>query len=180
MVSVLFLNIEGAFPNAVNKKLLQNMTIRQVPTKIVQFTENLLQDRTTMLKFDDHTSETILISNGIGQGDPLSMILYQYYNADLIDIPNNTKEVEMAYVDDAILIVIGSDFTETHKTISDMMTRPRGTLDWSKEHNSWFKFSKLALMDFAHRNNKEGEKPTDAPKHSPYTSTEHQISGSIL
>ena len=159
VVSVLFLDIEGAFPNAVNKKLLQNMTRRQVPTKIVQFTENLLRDRTTTLKFDDHTSETILITNGIGQGDPLSMILYQYYNADLIDIPNNPNEAAMAYVDDAILIATGSDFTETHKTISDMMTRPRGALEWSKEHNLRFEFSKLALMDFAHRNNKKERSP---------------------
>ena len=71
VVSVLFLDIEGAFPNAVNEKLLQNMARQQVPTKIIQFTENLLRNRTTKLKFDDYTSDNIPISNSIGQGDPL-------------------------------------------------------------------------------------------------------------
>ena len=155
VVSVLLLDIEGAFPNTVNEKLLQNMRRRHVPTKIVQFTANLLSNRLTQLKFDDFTSENIPISNGIGQGDPLSMILYQYYNTDLLDIPNDTKEAAMAYVDDAILIAIGSDFTETHATLSDMMTRRGGIIEWSRDHNSQFEFSKLALMDFAHRNSKK-------------------------
>ena len=159
VVSVLFLDIEGAFPNAVNEKLLQNMTRRQVPTKLVQFTENLLRNRMTKLKFDDHTSDNIQISNGIGQGDPLSMILYQYYNADLLDIPSGLNESAMAYVDDAILIAIGTDFTETHETISNMMTRRGGAIEWSTEHNSQFEFSKLALMDFAHRSNKKERHP---------------------
>jgi hypothetical protein len=35
VVSVLFLDIEGTFPNAVNKTLLENMTRWQVPLKIV-------------------------------------------------------------------------------------------------------------------------------------------------
>jgi hypothetical protein len=40
----------------------------------------------TRLKFDDYTSEWFDINNGIGQGDPLSMIVYLFYNADLLNI----------------------------------------------------------------------------------------------
>jgi ribonuclease HI/exonuclease III len=163
VVSVLFLDIEGAFPNAVNEKLLRNMKRRRVPSKLIKFTDNLLRNRTTRLKFDDFTSEDISIGNGIGQGDPLSMVLYQYYNADLLDIPDNTNESAMAYVDDAILIAIGTDFTETHETLSDMMTRKGGAIEWSNDHNSRFEFSKLALMDFAHRNNKKVRLPLSLP-----------------
>src|SRR6266404_2197858 len=45
VVSVLFLDIEGAFPNAVNERLALNMKKRHVPTKLVQFTTNLLRNR---------------------------------------------------------------------------------------------------------------------------------------
>jgi hypothetical protein len=155
VMSVLFLDIEGAFPNAVNEKLLQNMRRRRVPTKLIQFTENLLCNRTTKLKFDDYTSEDIHINNGIGQGDPLSMVLYQYYNADLLDIPNNSNKSAMAYVDDTILIATGENFVETHKTLTDMMTREGGEINWSNDHNSSFEYSKLALMDFTHRNSRK-------------------------
>ena len=159
VVSVLFLDIEGAFPNVVNNKLLQNMKRRRVPTKLIQFTENLLRNRTTKLKFDDFTSDDIPIDNGIGQGDPLSMVLYQYYNADLLDIPSSADEAAMAYVDDAILIATGANFIETHDILSDMMTREGSAISWSKDHNSKFEYSKLALMDFAHRNSKKERRP---------------------
>ena len=159
VVSVLFLDIEGAFPNAVNAKLFRNMRRRRVPEKLVKFTENLLQNRITRIKFDDYISEDIQIGNGIGQGDPLSMVLYQYYNADLIDIPKNDNESAMAYVDDAIIMATGTNFADTHETLTDMMTREEGAIAWSDDHNSRFEFSKLALMDFAHRNSKKERKP---------------------
>jgi hypothetical protein len=47
----------------------------------------MIRNRTTRLKFDDYTSNPFLIPTGIGQGDPLSMLLYLFYNADLLDIP---------------------------------------------------------------------------------------------
>jgi hypothetical protein len=87
------------------------------------------------------------------------MVLYQYYNADLLDIPNNASESAMAYVNDAILIAIGPNFVETHLTLTDMMTRTGGAIEWSNDHNSRFEFSKLALMDFAHRNSKKIRPP---------------------
>ena len=52
----------------------------------VVFVRNMLMLRRTKLKFDDHTSSWFTLDNGIGQGDPLSMILYLYYNADMLDV----------------------------------------------------------------------------------------------
>jgi len=166
VVSVLFLDIEGAFPNAVNERLEHNLKMRQVPVKLVKFIHNLLKERHTTLKFDDHISDRINLDNGIGQGDPLSMILYQYYNADLLDIPNGPEESAAAYVDDAILVATARDFTETHKILADMMTRPEGAIKWAKDHNSQFEFSKLALIDFAHRNSKKTRSPLLLPNSS--------------
>ena len=98
-MSVLFLDIEGAFLNAVNEKLITNLTKKQVPAEIVQFIKNMLKDRKTCLKFDDHKSKSIDIDNGIRQGDPLLMVLYQYYNTDLLDMPKSNSELAAAYVD---------------------------------------------------------------------------------
>lgn len=163
VVAVLFLDIEGAFPNADNERLIHNMKMRGVPTKIVEFISNMLKDRFTALKFDDHESDRIALDNGIGQGDPLSMALYQYYNADLIDIPENASEAAAAYVDDAILIATASSFPQAHDILADMMTRQGGAIEWSHDHNSRFEFSKLALIDFAHRNNKKPRCPLILP-----------------
>ena len=85
VVAMLFLDIEGAFPNTVSDRLTHNMRKRKVPEEYVTFIERMLKDCRTKLKFDDYESEWVTIDNGIGQGDPLSMILYLYYNTDLLD-----------------------------------------------------------------------------------------------
>lgn len=64
----------------------------------------MLKGRKIQLKFDDHESKNIIINNGIGQGDLLSMVLYQYYNADLLDVIALPSEFAVAYVDDTILV----------------------------------------------------------------------------
>ena len=155
VVSVLFLDIKGAFPNADNERLSHNLRKRRVPVKITEFIHNMLKERVTALKFDSFTSNRIALDNGIGQGDPLSMALYQYYNADLIDIPVGSNEGAAAYVDDAILITTAPDFQQTHDILTDMMSRPGGAIEWSNAHNSKFEYSKLALINFAHTNSKK-------------------------
>ncbi|KIK40533.1 hypothetical protein CY34DRAFT_29002, partial [Suillus luteus UH-Slu-Lm8-n1] len=96
------------------------MRMRRIPGDIVNFTERVLTDHKTQLKFDDYTSAWIPINNGIGQGDPLSMILYIIYSLDLVNIAKkcrgneSLKELTLAFVDDTALIAIGNNFEATH------------------------------------------------------------------
>lgn len=85
VVSVLFLDVEGAFPNAVTDRLIHNLKKRRIPTLLVKFITRLLTNRRTKIKFDDYTSEYMDITNGIGQGNPLSIL----YNADLLEISDD-------------------------------------------------------------------------------------------
>ena len=151
VAAVLFLDVEGAFPNAVPSKLIHNLKKRRVPRKLINFATGLLEGRITTLKFDDHTSAPIPIDNGIGQGDPMLMALYQFYNADILDIPSAKNESAIAYVDDALLIATADNFEEAHRILANMMTRQNGVSDWSTSHNSPLEYSKLALIDFAHQ-----------------------------
>jgi hypothetical protein len=80
------LDIKGAFPNVVTKRLIHNMHMRHIPGDIASFTEQLLMDWQMQLWFDGYTSDWIPINNWIGQGDPLSMILYIIYSSDLVDV----------------------------------------------------------------------------------------------
>ena len=114
----------------------------------VKFVDNMLKGRSTQSKFDDHILDYIKIDNGIGQGDSLLMVLYQYYNADLLDVPTSPSEFAAAYIDDAILVATAKTFEETHKMLVNMMTREDGTQKWVKDHNSKFELLKLAMIDF--------------------------------
>ena len=159
VTAVLFLDIEGAFPNAVTSKLIHSMRKRGLPEQIVNFAKMMLEKRSTSLRFDDHISDPITLDNGIGQGDPLSMALYQYYNADILEIPNRPQESAEAYIDDAILIATAKTFEEAHEVLAEMMTRTGGMEEWSKSHNSSIEYSKLALIDFAHPRVKKPRPP---------------------
>ena len=152
VVSALFLDMEGAFPNAVKDKLIHNLKKRRIPEVYVNFIKNLLTDRKTKLKFDDYISEAINVDNGIGQGDPLSMILYIIYNADLLEITDyNDTEDALGYVDDIALLAIGSNLEETTEKLRNLMEKEGGGLEWSKSHNSRFEISKSAVLHFSRK-----------------------------
>ena len=147
VASVLFLDVEGYFPNAVTDRLIHNLKKRRVPSVLVRFISRLLSNRRTKMRFDDYISEIIEINNGIGQGDPLSMLLYIIYNADLLELPDNElTEDAIGYVDDIALLAIGNDFEETTNRLKTMMTKEDGGLQWSRDHNSKFEVSKSAVL----------------------------------
>ena len=175
VVSVLFLDIEGAFPNVNPERLVHNLRKRCVPRKYSDFVRNMLKDRITTLKFDGYTSDCIPINNGIGQGDPLSMVLYQYYNADLLDIPNGADEDAEAYVDDAFMLAADVDFTSAHRKLVRMVCDEGGVESWSKTHSSPLEYSKLALINFAHSSKKIGSPTLQLPTRSvqPVESTKY-------
>jgi hypothetical protein len=107
---------------------------------------NLLDGRSTCLCFDDYTSEPIQIDNGIGQGDPLSMITFLFYNADLLDIAELQNESALAFIDDSLVAMEDDDFEDTISGIQHIMNCEVGVFEWSKEHNSSFEIDKLAVM----------------------------------
>ena len=113
----------------------------------------MLEGGVTVLKFDGFTLEKTPIDNRIGQGDPLSMIFYQYYNADLLDIPEHEGEEAVAYVGGAFMLATGHHFHDAHRKPEDMMCKEKG-VNWSKTHSSPLEYSQLALIDFVHRQSK--------------------------
>jgi hypothetical protein len=100
------------------------------------------------LKFNNFTSEWFQLDNRIGQGDPLSMILYLFYNADMLEIAKGINKKGLGYVDNKALIAIAKTFEEMHQILANMMKRQGGGFQWSKSHNSEFETEKLNLVDF--------------------------------
>jgi Reverse transcriptase (RNA-dependent DNA polymerase) len=158
VVTALFLDIKAAFPNVVKEVLLNNMRQRGIPEEYIEFTNVMLTGRFTRLAFDDHTSEDFAITNGNGQGCPLSMIFYAFYIAPLLEVAKNDRqESAIGFVDDSTLLARGATFEETHRILKDMMERVNGCFDWSRSHNSQFELSKLAIMDFTHSQEKKAD-----------------------
>ena len=151
VVSVLFLDIKGAFPNSVTSCLIHNLCKRWILADITSFIQCALCLHYTQLKFDGYLSDWIPINNRIGQEDPLSIVLYIIYNTDVLDIPpaNGCFISMQAFVDNMMLLAVGKTFGETHAMLKDMMEHPGGGYNWAGGHNSRFKTSKFALLDFS-------------------------------
>ena len=109
----------------------------------------MLTGRHNRLKFNDYVSDWFELDNGIVQGDPLSMILYLFYNADMLDIVHGRHELCLGYVDNMALIASADTFENAHRMLGNMMSQPGGGLQWAAEHNSRFEASKSILIDFS-------------------------------
>ena len=137
---------------------------------MIRFVERLLTNRKTRIKFNDHLSDYYNITNRIGQGDPLSMLLYIIYNADLLEITDNKiNEDALGYVDNITLIAIGNNFEETTHWVKQLMTKEDGGIQWSKEHNSRFEVTKSVIIHFTRKtsldpDSERGRIPMERPK----------------
>ncbi|OBZ69759.1 hypothetical protein A0H81_10502 [Grifola frondosa] len=126
--------------------------MRGVPAQITEWLRAKLRGRKTKLMFDDHASDAFEIHSGIDQGCPLSVILYQFYNSDLIS-GARLKEGELAVgtMDDVAVIATAKTFGEAHDKLRSFMTRRKGALTWSESHNSEFSFDKLGLLNCSNK-----------------------------
>jgi len=166
VASILFLDVERAFPNIVTDRLIHNLKKRRIPAVYMDFIKQLLTRRHTRLKFNDFISESINILNAIGQGDPLSMILYIIYNADLLEITGDKENKNsLGYVDDIAPVAVGKDVKETNRRLRHMMTKEDGRLQWSKDHNSRFEATKSVVLHASWKNaNRHGQpREMDSP-----------------
>ena len=148
VVAVLFLDVQGAFPNTVKEQLIHNMHMRRIPSCFINIVAASLTGRTTCLKFNDHLSEALQLNNGTTQGDLSSMLYYLFYNAPLIEVAASDDELSPGFVDDTMILAIGNTLAQFHTKLKDMIERPGGCFEWSYLHNSPFDLSKTALMNF--------------------------------
>ena len=71
------------------------------------------------------------------------------YNSDLLKIPDvKLREKMLLFVDDAVMLVTGKDFTVTHKKLHTIMTRTNGIFNWAALYNCEFRIEKFQLLDF--------------------------------
>jgi hypothetical protein len=122
VVSALFLDVKGAFLSVDINGLIHNMRKRGIPKEYTEWMRRRLKNRSTSIFFDDYHTEIFAVINGLDQGDPFSGICYLLYNAGLLKIYiTRDGECILLYIDDALIIVIGANFQETHDKIRNIM-----------------------------------------------------------
>ncbi len=91
VVLLLSLNEKNAFDNMMHSKLLHDMKKRKVSRLLLKFVKNFLRNQRITITIDDYMMMKCSMNINISQNSLLSLILYLFYNANLLKVYNNIK-----------------------------------------------------------------------------------------
>ncbi|KAJ5117510.1 zinc knuckle domain protein [Penicillium atrosanguineum] len=143
VVSLLMLDVSGAYDNVSHDRLLHNLRKRRLG-QLAPWVKAFLSNRSTRIRMPEGFSDRISTPTGIPQGSPISPILYLIYNADLIEVCGNGV-TSNGWVDDVGFMAKGDSERETTKKLS-MACRKAD--QWARTHASVFDPKKYALVHF--------------------------------
>jgi len=88
---LLSLNDESAFNNVMYSRLLHDIKKRRVLRLLLEFVRDFLKDRHIIITINDYTTTERSVNVDISQDSSLSLILYLFYNTNLLEVCDNIK-----------------------------------------------------------------------------------------
>ncbi len=147
VVSLLSLNEKSAFNNMMHSKLLHNIKKRKVSKLLLEFVKNFLRDWHIMITIDDYMIMKCSMNINILQDSLLSLILYLFYNANLLEACDDIK-LKTSFTDfiNDINILTYEEFMKCNcRVLSEIYDRCE---QWSKTHDIKFLMTKHELIHF--------------------------------
>jgi len=152
VVSVLFLDIKGAFPSVNLEHLIHDMCKWGVPREYTDWIIRKIGGRRTTMAFDGYDSILLTLPCSTDQGCPLSGMLFQFYNTNLLDVANTSNgEDAVAFINNTALLATASTFKVANQKLKAMMERANGGFAWAASHGCEFTVEKFALVGFTHK-----------------------------
>ncbi|RYP34155.1 hypothetical protein DL767_004382 [Monosporascus sp. MG133] len=153
VVSLLGLDMGGAYDRVPRDILLSTLESKRVPYWIVLFVWHFLSDRSTILSMPGHTSRRFWLNIGIPQGSPLSPILFLFFASGILEVLNvefafkdpTIEHFSFGYVDDHYLVVSSSAY---HTNCMALETLHETLMGWAEPHGVVFAPAKYAVMHF--------------------------------
>jgi retron-type reverse transcriptase len=150
VASVLSLDIARAFDTVNHLRLLDNLRKKGVPLWFIRTVRSFLTDRTTTLLVDNEETAPRQLNAGVPQGSPLSLILFLFYNAPLLealdqpDLPLSP----LGFADDVNLLTYRED---TVVNCTNLEAAHEQCLEWARTHGMRFAPNKYTLTHFTRR-----------------------------
>ena len=147
VVSILSLDLVGAFNNVSYERLLHILHQKGFPEWLIGLVKSFLTERRTKIRFTGHESEWISTQTGIPQGSPLSPILFLFFILELLKEFQRTQGDTLAFgfVDDTNLIAWSGSAAENCRRLTEAHDR---CIAWAKRHGASFAPEKYQLMYF--------------------------------
>jgi len=144
---LLSLNEKSAFNNVAHSKLLHDIKKRRVLRLLLKFVKNFLRNQRIMITINDYTTMKRSVNINISQNSLLSLILYLFYNMNLLEACDDIK-LRTNFTDfiNNINILIYEKFMKCNcKVLSEIYDRCE---QWSKMHDIKFLKTKHKLIHF--------------------------------
>jgi len=147
VVSLLSLNEKNAFNNVMHSKLLHNMKKRKVSRLLLEFVKNFLKDQRITITIDDYMMMKCNVNINISQDSLLLLILYLFYNANLLkacdDIKLRTSFTN--FMNDINILTYEEFMKRNCRVLNEIYDRCK---QWSKTHDIKFLMTKHKLIHF--------------------------------
>ncbi len=147
VVSLLSLNKKSAFNNVTHSRLLHDIKKRKVFKLLLEFVKNFLKDWRITITINDYMMTKCSMNVDISQDSSLLLILYLFYNANLLKACDNIK-LRTNFIDfvNDINILIYEEFTKYNcKVLSEIYDKCE---QWLKMHDIKFLMTKHELIHF--------------------------------
>ena len=160
IASLFLLDVTGAFDKVSHERLLHDLKRVGMDENIVNWIASFLEDRTTVLKTPEYTTDEIYIDVGIPQGSSLSPILYLFYNATILTKAaerENLGVTATGFIDDIGLLVIGNSTRENCEALQKIYNEI--CTPWTRTHGSEFAPAKYQLLHLSRKKNYSQDHP---------------------
>ncbi|OQD70292.1 hypothetical protein PENANT_c265G00793, partial [Penicillium antarcticum] len=148
-VSMLLLDIAGAYDNVSHERLLHDIGLLGLG-ELVPWIKAFLTDRSTRIRLPGHLSEAFPTKTGIPQGSPISPILFLLFNELLIRrcslATTYGKTEALGWVDDTSIIAVSNSYEENTWLIEKALERAD---EWARRHAARFAPEKFELIHFS-------------------------------
>jgi len=150
VVSMLSLDLAGAFDNVPPERLTEILQKKGLPAWLVQVVASFTQGRRTRIAYTGYQSEWLDTATGIPQGSPLSPILFLFFISELLERfqQPGDKIIGFGFVDDTNLVTWGSTAKENCRKLTAAHQQCE---EWARENGAKFEPSKYQLIHFTRR-----------------------------
>lgn len=155
IVSLLSLDMSGAYDKVDGRHLVQMLHDKRVPSWIVKFIKSFLTARRSQIKIPGFKSDWMNVETGIPQGSGLSPLLFIIFTSGLLESLNGLNKAKitfdttatcgLAYIDDTYCIAISDSVQENCRLLEDQHAK---CLSWASAHGMTFNAAKYDIIHF--------------------------------
>lgn len=146
VVSMLSLDLAGAFDNVNQEVLLRILRRKGIPEWTIAMVASFLHGRRTRIAYANHTGEWMDVDGGIPQGSPVSPILFLYFIAPLLeDLQGDGDTLGIGFIDDTNLVTWGASAQQNCRTLAAAHEK---CLRWAVDSGAKFAPEKYQLIHF--------------------------------